>query len=157
MFGAIKLAFKSSAILRKLSIWVGSLLSVGLLVWTLYDNVHDKGFAAGKAECQLENQSEIDRLKADLEKAKEEARKDKHEALKKLTARHDALVRQLRERPIRPSSQVEGSASQPRGAGSTGAGLYREDGEFLAGEAAAAVRLQEALKECRRGYVIQPN
>jgi hypothetical protein len=152
-FTAIRTAIGASALLKKLLLLFGSLLSVALLVWSLYASIHEKGFNAGKAECMMEQQAEIDKLRNEIEAAKEAARKEKHEALKKLSARNDALLRQLRDRPIRPPEPIEGSASEPRGAGGTGAGLYREDGEFLAGEATAAVRLQEALKECRKGYV----
>jgi len=156
MFGwltAVKLAISGSKVLQRLLIAFGSLLSVGLLIWSLYSSVYQKGFDAGKVECQLEQISEKDKLQDKLDKAKEEAKKEKHEALKQANSRIDALNRQLRNRPPRPTNPEQGPGSELRGAAGTGAGLHREDAEFLAGEATAAVRLQEALKECRRGYV----
>lgn len=80
--------------------------------------------------------------------------KDKEDAIKSLNQRHVAIVNSLRQRTERPitltfSTETSGS-SVSTGAGSTGQQLYREDAEFLVGEAAKADILREALKSCRR-------
>lgn len=80
--------------------------------------------------------------------------KDKEDAIKSLNQRHASIVNSLRQRTERPitltfSTETSGS-SISTGAGSTGQQLYREDAEFLVGEAAKADILREALKSCRR-------
>lgn len=80
--------------------------------------------------------------------------KDKEDAIKSLNQRHVSIVNSLRQRTERPitltfSTETSGS-SISTGAGSTGQQLYREDAEFLVGEAAKADILREALKSCRR-------
>ena len=80
--------------------------------------------------------------------------KDKEDAIKSLNQRHASIVNGLRQRAERPitltfSTETSGS-SIGTGAGSTGQQLYREDAEFLIGEAAKADTLREALKSCRR-------
>lgn len=80
--------------------------------------------------------------------------KDKEDAIKSLNQRHVSIVNSLRQRTERPitltfSTETSGS-SVSTGAGSTGQQLYREDAEFLVGEAAKADILREALKSCRR-------
>lgn len=80
--------------------------------------------------------------------------KDKEDAIKSLNQRHASIVNSLRQRTERPitltfSTETSGSFVST-GAGSTGQQLYREDAEFLVGEAAKADILREALKSCRR-------
>ena len=79
--------------------------------------------------------------------------KDKEDAIKSINKRHAAIVsglRQRTERPITiPTVKEAGSASVCTGTGSTGEQLYRQDAEFLIGEAAKADILREALKTCR--------
>lgn len=56
-----------------------------------------------------------------------------------ISDKHAALVNSVRKRPSREDGiqQIDNTSSCPPPA-NTGASLYREDGEFLAGEAAAA-------------------
>ena len=79
--------------------------------------------------------------------------KDKEDAIKSINKRHAAIVsglRQRTERPITiPTVKEANSASVCTGTGSTGEQLYRQDAEFLIGEAAKADILREALKTCR--------
>jgi hypothetical protein len=56
----------------------------------------------------------------------------------------------LRNRPDRSPDTVPGGAENP--VGCTGAGLARQDAEFLAGYASAAAELANALGECRAAY-----
>jgi hypothetical protein len=79
--------------------------------------------------------------------------KDKEDAIKGINKRHAVIVsglRQRTERPVTiPTIKEDCSASICSGAGSTGEQLYRQDAEFLIGEAAKADVLREALKTCR--------
>lgn len=78
--------------------------------------------------------------------------KDKEDAIKSINKRHAAIVSGLRQRTERPDSVISkevSSASVCTGTGSTGEQLYRQDAEFLIGEAAKADILREALKTCR--------
>lgn len=74
---------------------------------------------------------------------------ERRNAETKLVADYAAVIASLLHRPDRPS---EGAASPGAPAGCTGAGLYRPDGEFLAGEAARADRLRLALRSCEDDY-----
>lgn len=58
-----------------------------------------------------------------------------------------AMLDGLRDRPERPAVPSSGGADGQAGPG-TGANLYREDGEFLAGEAARADKLRAELARC---------
>ena len=77
------------------------------------------------------------KLNSDLTKAN----KEKDEKLADANARYSDLLKRLQNRPSR-STAVATTASA--GSSCTGAELYREDGQFLAGEAARAeqVRIQ---------------
>jgi hypothetical protein len=78
--------------------------------------------------------------------------KDKEDAIKSINKRHNAIVSGLRQRTERPNpiiSKEVSSALVCTGTTSTGEQLYREDAEFLIGEAAKADILREALKTCR--------
>lgn len=79
--------------------------------------------------------------------------KDKEDAIKSINKRHAAIVSGLRQRTERPITittvKEVSSASVCTGTGSTGEQLYRQDAEFLIGEAAKADILREALKTCR--------
>lgn len=80
--------------------------------------------------------------------------KKDEQALAALAADRGRLERLLRNRPYRPAPGVPGTpaASGSGSAGATGAGLYREDGEFLAGEAAAAKRIAIERDSCLAQY-----
>lgn len=79
--------------------------------------------------------------------------KDKEDAIKSINKRHATIVSGLRQRTERPITvpTVKEASSAPvcTGTGSTGEQLYRQDAEFLIGEAAKADILREALKTCR--------
>jgi hypothetical protein len=79
--------------------------------------------------------------------------KDKEDAIKTINKRHAGIVNGLRqraERPVPSISQETPVAPVSSGARSTGESLYREDAEFLIGEAAKADILREALTVCRK-------
>ena len=78
--------------------------------------------------------------------------KEKENAIKALNKRHAAIVSGLQQRPSRPPEPAATEVSTApvcSGTGSTGDRLYREDAEFLIGEAAKADILRQALKACR--------
>lgn len=61
----------------------------------------------------------------------------------RITADYNKLVNSLRQRPSRNSEADTQPANPPNTCSITGAELSREDGEFLAGEAAAAMKIQK--------------
>lgn len=81
----------------------------------------------------------------------EKIRKDKDAQIASLNSRVSSLLSELRQRPQRPSPTESPAAPSTR-KGATGAELYREDGVFLAGEAARADKLRAALEQCYRQY-----
>jgi hypothetical protein len=147
MFGITRL----SPMVERIVFVVLSTIALLLIILALHTSIYNKGLKAGQALCAAEVTEARREWMVGVEAERAKSRKDKDEALKKLDLRVGDLMRQLRNRPPRPTEPAS-AASQSSGAGSTGAGLHREDAEFLAGEAAAATRLQEALLECRRGY-----
>ena len=68
---------------------------------------------------------------------------------KTLAADVARLTRSLRDRPERPAGLPESATSA---VACTGAGLYRADGEFLAGEAARANETRLQLADCKARY-----
>jgi hypothetical protein len=83
-------------------------------------------------------------------------RKDKDREIRDLNARTAALTNSLRDRPSRPTAETS-TVSSTASAGCapsscTGAGLSREDAEFLAGEATRADELRASLKQCYAQY-----
>lgn len=77
--------------------------------------------------------------------------KEKENAIKDLNKRHAAIVNSLQQRPTRQSSsEAPTSPAVCTGTASTGDRLYREDAEFLIGEAARAEVIKQALRACRQ-------
>ena len=88
-----------------------------------------------------------------LRRQADEQQKTYQQKITRLTADRDALLRSVRERPSRDSGDdVPGTAAAGDRAGCTGAGLSREDAEFLVGEAARADRIAEQLSACVAQY-----
>ena len=79
----------------------------------------------------------------------------KENEIKAINSKHDAIVSSLRNRPER-TIQVESTSCSAvcAGTGSTGQQLFREDAEFLIGEATKAMILKESLTSCRR-YLLE--
>ena len=91
------------------------------------------------------------RLRDDIETLKEST----NAKIQRLTRDNAALADELRKRPARPTTvpvPPPGPAADNPVAGGTGAGLYREDALFLAGEAAVSAERLELLLECRASY-----
>ena len=72
-----------------------------------------------------------------IKKSLEDERKKTNEKQAIIDSR-DALIRSLQQRPKRESAKSTSTISPLSCHSSTGAELYKEDGEFLAGEAARA-------------------
>lgn len=88
----------------------------------------------------------------DANEAKDRAHAD---VLATIVGERDRLLASLRNRPARPPEGAAHAAdpAAPEPATScTGAALYREDGEFLAGEAARADRVLAELEACQSKY-----
>ena len=92
----------------------------------------------------------------ELQRSADLLRKEKDREIRDLNARAAALtnsVRDRKERAAAASGAVPGAAGAGGSAAScTGAGLPREDAQFLAGEAARADELRISLKQCLAQY-----
>lgn len=136
--------------------------SLALTAW----QAHSKGKQSGKAEVQaLWTAERLAITTAHAEEAtkareKEQAlqtqmaqqRKAHQNEVHRLVRNHTALVDSLRQRTERPASLADLPQNPPAGTepatGCTGSQLYRQDGEFLAREAARADQLRLALRAC---------
>ena len=82
---------------------------------------------------------------------------DKENEIKAINSKHDAIVSSLRNRPERITIKENNDCSAVCSrTGSTGEQLFREDAEFLIGEASKAMILRESLTACRR-YLLETN
>lgn len=136
--------------------------SLALTAW----QAHSKGRQSGKAEVRALWTAE--RLAITTAQAKESMKaREKEQALQeqlakqrkvhqnevhRLVREHTTLVDSLRQRAQRPDSAAgvpqDSTAGAEPATGCTGAQLYRQDGEFLAREAARADQLRLALQAC---------
>lgn len=81
----------------------------------------------------------------------------KENEIKAINSKHNAIVSSLRNRPERITiKETNSCTSVCSGTGSTGEQLFREDAEFLIGEASKAMILRESLTACRR-YLLEIN
>lgn len=141
---------------------LASVLVLGLSVWA-------NGFVAGRAEVQAAwdaERIEWARVRAEallksrqrevaLQATVDRLRGEHHEAIHRVTAERDALVRELRRRAARPAGYLPATdpAAGPEPAASCSADqLYREDAEGLVGIAADAELVRASLMECRGAY-----
>lgn len=91
----------------------------------------------------------------ELQRSADSLRKEKDREIRDLNARASSLTNSLRDRQARAAqgSSVPGAAGTGSATAScTGAGLSREDAQFLAGEATRADELRVALKQCIAQY-----
>lgn len=81
---------------------------------------------------------------------------EKEREIYSITKRYDSIVSSLRERPTRTDppkvTNTEATTTESARAGSTGQQLFREDAEFLIGEATKAMILRQSLIDCRKNY-----
>lgn len=136
----------------------------GLTGLVLLGFVYWKGYTSGKDVIQKKWNAEKVILERAVQEAKEETRqkeiemqdrivvltREKNHAVKTADARYNALIDSLRNRPEeRRDPATEGA---PDSVGCTGAGLARDDAEFLAWYATEAAKLQAAYNSCRDSY-----
>lgn len=143
--------------------WV-ALAMVALLAGAGYQ-LHHGGYLSGKAEVtaawSLERASvAAQSLKLSEQSAREtstlqlqadQTLKAKDEKIRLLNSAVSAVVASLRDRTDRPAGGIVPEVASA-GGGCTGAGLYRADGEFLAGEAARADAQRLQLDACQTQY-----
>ncbi len=92
----------------------------------------------------------------ELQANADQLRKEKDREIRDLNARAVALSNSLRDRPPRPAAEASAVSSTASAgcapASCTGAGLSREDAEFLAREATRADELRASLRQCLNQY-----
>lgn len=113
-------------------------VAVGYGVYLYKDRQYQKLEATYSKLSEEAEQAAIQHTQ-ELQKQKDNADKDKQDALKKVATDYQSQLDSLRKRQVRPS--VLPAASDVAGT-CTGAQLYREDAEFLAGEAARAEQVR---------------
>lgn len=98
---------------------------------------------------QLINAKERERALLDaLSVAKQEHTRE----IQRINIKHNSVVDSLRNRPESRAGIGGVPQTATAGVGCTGAGLARPDATFLAGYAADAAKLNEALLLCRKAY-----
>jgi hypothetical protein len=115
----------------------------------------DKERAAQMAE-HAAAQAAAREKEQELQASADLLRKDKDREIRDLNARATAIANSLRDRPSRPTTEASALPSTASAgcapSSCTGAGLSREDAQFLAGEAARADELRASLKQCHAQY-----
>lgn len=118
--------------------------------WAQQKAVLDEEYAAGLAAARKKEQDAV-AIATDIAKERENA----SQVIATLGA---ALRDSLRNRPQRGTATTEASRvsqdtpAAATSAGATGAQLYREDGQFLAGEATVGAEIKAELVLCRKQY-----
>jgi hypothetical protein len=101
---------------------------------------------------QAEEAAKARQTEQALQAALTKQRMEHRNEINRIARKHTALVHSLQQRAQRPDSLASVPQSATAGiepaTGCTGAQLYRQDGEFLAREAARADQLRLALKTC---------
>lgn len=92
---------------------------------------------------------EAQQLQANMDKL----RGEKNHELARLNATVRSLSDSLRRRPERPASATQTANVGNGASGCTGATVYKQDGEFLIGEATRADQLRLALIACQSAYL----
>lgn len=87
-----------------------------------------------------------------LAKKLEEQDRVKQNEINAINTNHRRIVASLRQRLSRPTSTVSADKNTAVTPGCTGAELHREDGQFLAGEAARGDLLRAELLSCYAQY-----
>lgn len=116
--------------------------------WDKERAAQEAEYAAAQAAAREKEQS--------LQASADHLRQEKDREIRDLNARAVALSNSLRDRPTRPATEASAVSSTASAgcpvASCTGAGLSREDAEFLAREATRADELRAALKQCHAQY-----
>jgi hypothetical protein len=141
---------------------LAGLLMLGFVYWKGYSHgkeVVQKEWNAQKVEDERIAQEWKDKVRETehtWQAKADQIQKDQSRATKNITARYNALIDSLRDRP-----ETRADGGMPEGAdvtiGCTGEGLAKPDAEFLAGYAADAARLQAAYNSCQQAYEVIQN
>lgn len=143
-----------------LSALIGPALIVGGCVslfgggWYVGNNMAEKRYqtiAIERQEAHAVALSAARKKEQTLQANADQIKRNSDEKITVLSRRVDTLVSKLRNRPERPASGV------PERSGTdsdrcTGAGLYRDDAEFLVRLARDADTTREALNQCKAAY-----
>lgn len=138
-------------------------IAVVLVVITLsYLKGYDIGASSIKAEWTIEKLAIEQEYVSKLEQAAAtqeqqavkiaEIQKAKQNETKNITAKYAAALSELRQRPTARSTSTSLPTTSTTAIGCTGKELAKPDAEFLAGYAADAAKLNEALKQCKAQY-----
>lgn len=126
--------------------WVVGALAVSVFLSFLWHE--NKAVKAGKQEvideyANAAAEQAVEALQSELELVKAKGKADEQLIREKqaLVAERDALIRSLQQRLKRPQATEANPTPPSSGEACTGAQLYKEDGEFLAREAARAEEL----------------
>ena len=126
---------------------IAVLLSViGAFIWhenELYTTRKETAQEVTKefADDALEQSLEAVQIEKELVENALKAEKKKNHDKQTIIDRNAALIRSLQQRSTREDSKEANSTAPEAGKSCTGAELHREDGEFLAGEAARAEKV----------------
>ena len=147
-------------------VWL-ELALVAVLVfcgWYAYNAIYDRGAASVQAKWEAEKLATAQasaKVTADalattkaLADAASKRDGETNAQISKLNTSLATAIAGLSNRPARPDSgSVPGAASDGKGQpGCTGAGLYKDDGQFLARYARDTAELQLRLKACYAQY-----
>lgn len=125
---------------KYLYVALAALAILGAVAFTSYTKGYGDAKIAAMEEWSAElskAQSEALEVTESLNKQNNDALRAKQNEINKLTARVASLRSELQKRASRSDPQPPGSSQT-----CTGRELYREDGEFLVGEATAAERIR---------------
>lgn len=112
---------------------------------------------AAEKQRAWESQKNVERVReteGNLQAKADAERKANENRIASLNARVERLNGELQQRASRPTAPAASGAQAPGlgATGSTGLGLYREDGLFLVGEASTGRLIQLQRDECYRAY-----
>ena len=118
--------------------------------------------AKQEAAMIIDHKKQTDKLKDEKRESEDELKatlaanqKEKKDEIKRISSKYESIISELRNRQPRPDSGT--SVPNPPGATegqqfATGKELYREDAEFLVGEARDADIIRTELKVCYKDY-----
>lgn len=143
---------------------VAYVISTMLFCWFSYDYGVDKGnlkVAVIKKEITEEYNKQLKEQIVKVQKLQKDltlVKLDKENEIHNINKRYGAAIDSLRNRPERTTTIFKDRSTPaecPRER-CTGEQLFREDAEFLIGEATKAMILRESLASCRR-YLLEIN
>jgi len=141
--------------------WIAIIsILIGVLFWHKYEvRVAVNEYAVTQ---KMEYAKEFTRLTEANLKTKEELnarvkalKENKDAEIKTINARYDSIITGMQHRPSRQESQgnsTNSTSNSESPKGTTGAGLYKEDANFLAGYARDTERLKIELIQCYKQY-----